>query len=47
MKTYENLSANKLAITLNDGARTPRDEWIKSEIIMEYSKVVKQKQFIS
>lgn len=38
MKTYEYLSASKLAITLENGERTPRDEWIKSEIIMEYSK---------
>ncbi|MBA3027115.1 MAG: WD40 repeat domain-containing protein [Sulfurimonas sp.] len=38
MKNYENLCGKKLAITLDDGVRTPRDEWIKSNIIMEYSK---------
>jgi hypothetical protein len=38
MKNYENLCGKKLAITLDDGVRTPRNEWIKSDIIMEYSK---------
>jgi hypothetical protein len=41
MKTHEHLSCNKLAITLNNGERTPRDAWLGSEIIMEYSKTIK------
>jgi hypothetical protein len=38
MKTYEHLSSQKLAITLEEGERTPRDAWLGSELIMEFSK---------
>jgi WD40 repeat protein len=41
MKTHEHLSRKKLAITLDNGERTPRDAWLSSEIIMEYSKALK------
>lgn len=43
MNTYEYLSAKKLAITIADKERTPRDEWLKSELIMEYSQILKHK----
>lgn len=38
MKSYEYLSSQKLAITLEEGERTPRDAWLGSELIMEFSK---------
>ncbi|DAB30787.1 MAG TPA: hypothetical protein CFH84_02130 [Sulfurimonas sp. UBA12504] len=40
MKTYEYLSSQKLAITFEQGERTPRDAWLSSELIMEFSKTL-------
>lgn len=34
MKTYQNVSKKKLAITINQEKRVPRDNWLNSELIM-------------
>jgi hypothetical protein len=42
MKTHEHLFGKKLAITLDNGEKIPRDAWTNSELIMEYSKTTKE-----
>jgi len=42
MKMHEDLLGKKLAITLDNGEKIPRDAWTNSEIIMEHSRTIKK-----